>query len=346
MPDLTKIAVVMVGMNSRRWLEPALASLLNSSGQGTEFTLDITYADNSSDDGSVAYIRTEFPSIRLIENTSNRGFSAANNQAIRAALDDRADYVFLVNPDTYTPAGLIGHLTAFMQKFSNYGIVGPLQWRYSLGEPLKTEANSWTRDALAAGEQHTLAMNRAGLPGPADPGTPRAPRTLEHAYVQGAALFARADMLRTIGLLDEIYHSFYEDTELCRRARLGGWRVALLTDCGIHHYGGGGGGSPYRRLQMMRNKYFYLLTDVDLRVDDMAAIAGGWLRQDLAGHGLGGPSALPQAWTDLSRSAAWLLSSLPTALRRRRVLAKLRASVTEDARNATQSIPALRRTTR
>ena len=49
-----------------------------------------------------------------------------------------------------------------------------------------------------------------------------------------------AGMLELIGLFDERFHSRYEEVELCRRARLAGWRVALLLDLGIHHKGGGG----------------------------------------------------------------------------------------------------------
>jgi GT2 family glycosyltransferase len=309
-----------------RWLGPALDSLQRSSGQEEIFTLSLFYVDNNSSDGSVPFVRERYPTVHVVQNRANRGFSAANNQAMRIALDSGTDYVFLVNPDTYSPAGLIRHLTTFMQERRSYGIVGPLQWQYTLGEPLEPVHNEWTRGAIAAGERHVLAVNRGCLAPPPDPGTPRAPQTLEHGYVQGAALFARAEMLRQIGLLDEVYHSFYEETELCRRARLAGWRVALVTDCGIHHRGGNGTTSSYRRLLMMRNKYFFLLTDTDLTVADMIAIIRGWLGRDLSGNGVGGASTLGQAWLDAARSCAWLVSRLPTVIHRRRSLSSLRSA--------------------
>lgn len=321
---IPRVAAIMVGINDKRWLGPALASLTQSADQGSGYLLDIYYVDNNSADGSAAYVRESFPRVRVIENEANLGFARANNQVMRDALDDRADYVFLVNPDTFTPSELVGHLTAFMEEWRDYGIVGPLQWNYSGRDGRAEDPNSWTKSALAAGESHGLAVNRASLLPPPDPGTPRAPHTLEHAYVQGAALFARAEMLRAIGIFDEAYHTFYEETDLCRRARLAGWRVALLTKYGIYHQGGEG--SPYRRLLMMRNKYYFLLTDIDMKAADMVAIAWGWLLRDLAGDGVGGRSTPGRAWLELARSTAWLLARIPGIIRRRRIDANLRVA--------------------
>lgn len=319
------VAAVIVGTNERDWLGPALDSLHHSTGQGSRFTLDISYVDNNSCDGSVAYVRNAFPHVHIFENAANLGFAASNNRAMRRALEEGADYVFLINPDTYTPPELVRQLTEFMGEWRGYGIVGPLQWQYSPGTDRVPVNNAWTQAALAAGESHALASNRASLARPLDPGTPRAPQAVEHAYVQGAALFARADLLQRIGLFDEVYHTFYEETDLCRRARLAGWRVALLTECGIYHHGGSSA-SQYRRFQMMRNKYYFLLTDIDMKASDMLGIICGWVRRDLAGDGVGGRSSIGRAWLEFARSAAWLLAKLPDVALRRRADAALRTA--------------------
>lgn len=327
--SIPRVAAVVVGTNERKWLGPALTSLMQSATQGQDYLLDVYYVDNNSADGSVPYVRESFPGVRVIENSTNAGFAAANNRAMRDALNRDADYIFLVNPDTFTPPELVRHLTGFMEEWRHYGIIGPLQWNYSGGNETESEIiNAWTESALAAGERHGLAVNRPALQPPPDPGTPRAPQTVEHAYVQGSALFARAEMLRAIGIFDEAYHTFYEETDLCRRARLAGWRVALLTKYGIYHHGGGGSGSgsPYRRLQMMRNKYYFMLTDIDMEAADMAAIAWGWLGRDLLGEGVGGRSTPGQAWLELARSIAWLTARVPDIIRRRRMDSRLRST--------------------
>lgn len=125
-----------------------------------------------------------------------------------------------------------------------------------------------------------FAADLAYLRPPPGRGTPRAPQTLEHAYMQGAALYAGCALLRRLGLFDEAYHTCYEEVDLCRRARLGGWRVALLTDLGIWHHGGGStAGSTYRRRQMMRNKYYYLATDVEIALGAKCRITAAWRRR-------------------------------------------------------------------
>lgn len=324
------VAAIMVGTNERAWLERALGSLQHSRGRCSAFHLTVYYVDNGSRDGSSDFVRRFFPEVRLIENSINIGFAAANNKAIREALAEDLDYVFLINPDTWTPPQLLLSMTRFMQQWPSYGVVGPLQWSYHAvgqAEVDQPSYNAWTLQALRAGERHVFYLNAPHLPSPADPGTPRAPHTIEHAYVQGAALFARVAMLASIGLFDETYHTFYEETDLCRRARLSGWRVALLSDLGIYHKGAGGESSAYRRTQMMRNKYYFLLTDIDLRAADMITVGTSWLRSDLAGEGVGGSSSRSRAWLELARSAGWLAGRIPSvasqrskqrALRRRR----------------------------
>jgi len=159
----------------------------------------------------------------------------------------------------------------------------------------------------------------ASLRAPTQPDTPRADRTLEHAYVQGAALYARSALLCQIGLFDEAYHTFYEEVDLCRRARLAGWRVALLTDLGIGHHGGGSTTrSSYRRRQMMRNKYYYLATDIEIPPRAGIRIGVAWLARDLRGRGTGGRSSVPVAVAETLASIWWLTRQVGAMARRRR----------------------------
>jgi GT2 family glycosyltransferase len=150
------VAAVMVGMDSKKWLGPALASLAHSAAQKESYHLCIYYADNNSADGSAAYVRESFPEVCVIENKANIGFAAANNRVMRDVLGCGANYVFLVNPDTFTPPGLVGQLTEFMEEWRNYGIIGPIQWNYAGHENGAEDCNAWTESALDAGERHGL----------------------------------------------------------------------------------------------------------------------------------------------------------------------------------------------
>jgi len=318
------VAAIVVGTNERRWLTSCFESLCASDTDG--FTLRVCYVDNASTDGSIDLVGREFPQIQVIGNHANIGFAGANNVGMRRALAAGADYLFLVNPDTCTPASLLAQMVRFMRQWPGYGIIGPLQLRYTPGKPLAAEYNEWTLLALDAGERHVLANDHAALPTHPQPQSPRSPDTLEHAYVQGAALFASARMLREIGLFDDIFHTYYEEVDLCRRARLAGWRVALLTDAVIGHHGGGGTvGSAYRRQHMMRNKYYYLAADIDIPRLVQARIALQWLVRDLRGRGIGGESPVLTGIAETTGTLAWLARHCHAIARRRRLHRALRA---------------------
>src|SRR5260370_41590891 len=122
--------------------------------------------------------------------------------------------------------------------YPGYAIVGPMQWVFNPGEPVQPSLNEWSKAAVADGEQHVLVRDLPSLRPHREPDVPRAPGTLEFAYVQGAALYARSAALRQIGLFDEAYHTFDDEVDLCRRARLAVWRVALITDRATAHHGG------------------------------------------------------------------------------------------------------------
>ncbi len=87
------LSVVIVSWKVRDKLRNNLNALFKSQG---DFKFEVLVVDNNSEDGSVEMIKNEFPEVVLIENSDNRGFAAANNQAIKIS---QGDYVLLLNPD-------------------------------------------------------------------------------------------------------------------------------------------------------------------------------------------------------------------------------------------------------
>ncbi|MFC4013745.1 glycosyltransferase family 2 protein [Nonomuraea purpurea] len=313
-----RVATITVGTNEIKWLRRCFASLVDNDTEG--FDLDVHFVDNASADGSVDMVAREFPQVKITRNPANLGFTGANNVGIRTALADGADYIFLVNPDTWTPPRLIRAMVEFAERWPEYGIIGPLQYCYDAESAELAAFNPWTNIALWLGEQHAFAGDRLDHPSPASSFEGRAPRTLEHAYVQGSALFARAAMLREIGILDEVFHTYYEEVDLCRRARWAGWRVALLLDEGIQHYGGGGATtrSAYTRVHMRRNRYYYLLTDVDWSPVKAARLATRWLVADLLGKSVVGRIDPATGARETAAALMWLAGHAPTIVERRR----------------------------
>ncbi|WP_431909070.1 glycosyltransferase family 2 protein [Micromonospora carbonacea] len=323
-----RVATVTVTTNESKWLRRCLGALVDSDTEG--FDLDVHLIDNASTDGSAELVAREFPSVKITRNPTNLGFAGANNVGIRAALAAGADYVFLVNPDTWTPPRLVRAMVEFAERWPEYGIVGPLQYRYDAGSTELVEFNDWTNTALWLGEQHAFAGDGMAHPSPAGSPQGRAPRTLEHAYVQGAALFARVAMLREVGVFDEVFHTYYEEVDLCRRARWAGWRVALLLDEGLQHHGGGGAAtrSAYTRVHMRRNRYYYLLTDVDWHPTKATRLAARWLVADLVGRTVVGRVDPMTGARETLAAVRWLAGHAPTIAERRRSHRALRAGRT------------------
>ena len=84
-------------------------------------SLQIIVVDNASSDGSVELLRTQYPSIELIENKTNVGFGRANNQALPLA---RGRYVLLLNTDAFVSPDTLSKTVAFMDANPRYGILG------------------------------------------------------------------------------------------------------------------------------------------------------------------------------------------------------------------------------
>jgi GT2 family glycosyltransferase len=236
-----------------------------------------------------------------------------------------ADYVLLLNPDTRTPVDTLRRLVTFAEEWPEYGIIGPLQYRYTPDGRPTAELNEWSTVALRRGEANIHVESWPDHPSHASPLTGRAPRTLEYAYVQAAAFLCRVEVLRGIGLLDATYHTYYEETDLCRRARWAGWRVALLLDVGVQHHGGGNTGhSLYRRRLMLRNKYYFLFTDPEWAWSSALRLAGIWLRLDLTRRSDVPAPTRAGAWNDTIRGLWWLMGKVPRLVARRRALRSLR----------------------
>ena len=267
-------AIVVVGTNNGAWLAECFSSLTENTRRDAHL---LVYVDNASTDGSVQAIERDFPHVVILQSGSNLGFAAANNLGMRLGLERGARHLILINPDTRTPPGLIDELVLFLDRHPEYGIVGPLQQVYDGEGP-----NSWSLHALDNGERHVFHHWAPQLSGECGAEDGRAPQTLEHAYVQGAAMAYRGALARKVGLLDARYHTFYEEVDLCRRVRWAGSRVALLTDLWIEHHGGSQGPpSAYRRFHMTRNRYFYLFTDPALSRRVAVRLTASWLRDDV-----------------------------------------------------------------
>jgi len=121
---MSKLFVVIVTYKGQRWYERCFDSLRHST-----LPVQTIVVDNASNDGTVEYIKEYFPEIHLIESKENLGFGRANNIAMRYALDNGCDYVFLLNQDAWVEPDTFEKLVDIAERHPDYGIVAPLQNR-------------------------------------------------------------------------------------------------------------------------------------------------------------------------------------------------------------------------
>ena len=122
---MKKVLVIVVTYNGMRWLERCLGSVI--SAQAGHLQADLYVFDNDSQDGSADFVQTHFPDARLIRSAENLGFSKANNQGIRYALENGYDYVYLLNQDAWLAPGSLETLVAATEAHPDFAVLSPLQ---------------------------------------------------------------------------------------------------------------------------------------------------------------------------------------------------------------------------
>jgi len=248
------LSIIIVNYRAKRFLKVCLDSIYNTKNN---LRFEIWLIDNSSKDDTVPWVRENFPQVNLIENEWNSGFSKAANQGIR---ESQGKYLLLLNPDTKITEGKINQLLKFMDENPEAGICGP-RMIDEKGELLYS-CRSFP-DLLTSISSSQSVLNRLF------PHNPLSRKYLlkdldrtgikEVDWVSGSCLFARRKMLEEIGLLDENFFMFCEDTDLCLRAKKNGWKVFYFPFLTVtHQLAGSTSLNPLRaKLEHHRSMYYF-----------------------------------------------------------------------------------------
>ncbi|MFE3838037.1 glycosyltransferase family 2 protein [Pseudogemmobacter sonorensis] len=205
----------------------------------------ITIVDNDSGDGSFERISSELAArgwdrgavpVRVLQSGRNGGFGAGNNHGIRAGLPGgaRPDYVYLLNSDAFPAPGAIRALLDHLERHPGTGFAGS----FIQGED---------------GAPHRTAFRFPSIPGEFEGhirfgpvsrllhrhvvARPIPQATMRVDWLAGASLMMRQDVLDRIGLFDETFFLYFEETDLCRRAARAGWPTDYVLESRVTHIG-------------------------------------------------------------------------------------------------------------
>jgi GT2 family glycosyltransferase len=202
-----RVFVVIVTYNGSKWIEKCISSVLNSS-----YNIKIVVVDNHSQDNSVE-ILNQFPEIHLIQSQENLGFGKANNIGIDFALNNQADYVFLLNQDTWIFEKTIQSLVEIAKENPDFGILSPLHFSadgINLDDSFKTY---YDRKIERSKNQNAVSV----------------------PFVNAATWLVSKKCIEKVGKFESLFNHYGEDRNYCDRVLYHGYKIVITENSKICH---------------------------------------------------------------------------------------------------------------
>lgn len=207
------ISAVIVNWNGKKWLKKCLSSLNNQ----TYKNIEIIVVDNASIDGSVEYLRTHYPKIKIIVNKENVGYPKAVNIGIKSSL---GKYLLFINNDTWVQKNFVKNLVDFYTK-NSFSVISPIVKKYD-------------------GKREIV-----NLPNIDPTGSPayfyKMGRKDKLFYMSSSYFCSKAEYLETLGF-DDNYFAYYEDVDWFWRLNLLKKTFSYTNNAFIFHSGAGSTG--------------------------------------------------------------------------------------------------------
>ena len=241
-PDLS---VVLVCWNNKDYLEPCLHSLY---GSGMRHHFDVVVVDNGSTDGSQEMLRDRFPQVMLVQNSSNVGLGRATNQGIEHS---NGRYVLLLNNDTLVNGLSLDRMVDFLESTIDAGAVGgKLLTPDGSYQGAYAEFSTLLQEFLI-----TIRLGELLWAGYPSHGDNNKQKTVD--WLSSACLLVRRTAFEKVGLLDEEYFIYGDETDFQFRLRRAGWKVCYLPEVTTIHYGGRSLDRWRRRKMVYRGKMLF-----------------------------------------------------------------------------------------
>lgn len=215
------VSIIVLNYNGREDTLACLRSLEHLTYSRT----NVIMVDNDSADGTVEAVRKAHPAVTIIETGANLGFTGGNNRAIQYALEHQADYILLLNNDTIVAPDFLNIMVEVMEQDLTIGVSGPMIYYHSTPETIWTAGGSidWKHGTTSMVGLNQEDVSQFGLsPMPVD-------------FVSGCALLARRAVWEKVGLLDDTFFMYYEETEWCVRASRAGFKIVTIPMAMIWH---------------------------------------------------------------------------------------------------------------
>ncbi len=222
-----KVTVLILNWNGRKWLEQFLPSVMATSYPHVE----ILVADNASSDDSIAFLKENYPAIRILQFDKNYGFTGGNNRAIPAI---ESPFVALLNSDVEVSPGWLQPLVAQMQADPAIAAVQP--------KILAQMQKSHFEYAGGSGgfiDKFAYPFCRGRFFDLCEEDQQQYDDAREIFWASGACCLLRKSVIEEIGLFEESFFAHMEEIDFCWRAKNHGYKIFVAPESVVYHVGGG-----------------------------------------------------------------------------------------------------------
>jgi len=217
-----RVSIIVLNWNGVRDTVECLESLKKI----TYPNYEVIVVDNGSTGDDADVLEERFGDyIHLIRNDENYGYAGGNNTGMRYALENSApEYVLLLNNDTTVAPCFLERMVEVAGGDDGTGIVGPKVYYHAFPDRIWGAGG---RVSMRTGRTFHIGMKET------DRGQYDAGREVD--YIPGCCLLVKAEVIKKVGLLDESYFCYWEETDYCFRAREAGYRSVYVPEAKIWH---------------------------------------------------------------------------------------------------------------
>lgn len=210
-PKPLDLSIVVVNWNTKELLDKCLDSVYRTV---TRPAFDVWVVDNASTDGSAEMVRCKYPQAHCLENTENVGFSRANNQAMDLS---GGETILLLNSDIELTENAVNKTWELLNEHQSIGAMGCVLKGYD-----GTTQESW---GYSLPHGPSLRKENRDLPD----------GLVDSAWIWAAFMLVRRAVVREVGMFDEEFRMFHEDTDWCWRIIDAGWHIAYCPYINVIH---------------------------------------------------------------------------------------------------------------
>lgn len=221
---LFDVSFIIVNWNGKKNLETCLREVFKIK---TKYTYEIVIVDNGSIDDSVSYLKNLVKSrnnIQLVLNKKNLGYAGGNNTGI---IVTRGKILLLLNNDTYVEKNFLDPLVDFLLKNKKVAGVQPKIMNY----PNKDIVDSVGSYFINTGFLYHIGHNKKSS-------NKKFNNSSEVFTMKGACMAFKREVLCEVGIFDDSYFAYFEETDLCQRMLMAGYKISYVPNSTIYHMGG------------------------------------------------------------------------------------------------------------